>query len=113
MVDIKIGRGFLLVAAIFAVGYLIIFFTVAMDSGGAKQYAEMQAKLALMQSALEHKYGTLVVQSALANAVPGKPLLEHANTYTQASRPGVIVLGMHRSGTVIQLELIYLQFLIE
>ena len=101
MVDIKLGRGFLLVVAIFAVGYMFIFISVAMDSGGAKQYTEMEAKLVALQNALEHKYGTLVVQNALEKAVPGKPLLDHPNTYTRASRPGVIVLGMHRSGTVL------------
>lgn len=106
MVEIKLGRGFLLVGAIFAVGYLIIFITVAMDSGGAQQYAEMQAKMVLMQSALEHKYGTLSVQNALSNGIPGK--LDHANTYTQASRPGVIVLGMHRSGTKLQSQVKFL-----
>ena len=99
MVEIKVGKGFLLVAGILAVGYLIIFITVAMDSGGAKQYKEMQDKLAVMQNALEHKYGTVAVQDVLNSAAAGLPLIEHMNTYTQASRPGVIVLGMHRSGT--------------
>ena len=90
-----------MVVAIFAVGYMFIFISVAMDSGGAKQYSEMEAKLVAVQNALEHKYGTLVVQNALGKAVPGKPFLEHPNTYTRASRPGVVVLGMHRSGTVL------------
>jgi hypothetical protein len=101
MVDIKLGRGFLLVVAIFAVGYLFIFISVAMDSGDAKQYSEMEAKLVAVQNALEHKYGTLVVQNALGKVDPGKPFQDHPNTYTRASRPGVIVLGMHRSGTVL------------
>jgi hypothetical protein len=109
MVDIKLGRGFLLVVAIFAVGYLFIFISVAMDSGDAKHYSEMEAKLVALQNALEHKYGTLVVQNALEKAVPGKPFLEHPNTYTRASRPGVIVLGMHRSGTELHCTVLCLQ----
>jgi hypothetical protein len=93
MVDVKLGRGALLIGAILGLGYMIIFISIMIDPGAGPKFNMMQTEIVELQHKLERKTAAEKIvpvthaESALVVGNDGK-----------ASRPGVIVLGMHRSG---------------
>jgi hypothetical protein len=119
MVDIRLGKGSLLIAIIIVIGYIIIFISVAMSPNSSeskntfdlvriqsqlesskKQYENLKSllqttkeKLAIAQSQNLAKTDK-IIDSALSNNV-----IRIDSNEMKAIRPGVIILGMHRSGT--------------
>ena len=114
--NFKIGRGVLLLIAILLFGYIIIFISVISQSSASSDSKSQQlekeiAKLRKLlgdkesvTSSLERELSELTAVAA-SNDVKNKKAeslekLEKSPTVeSKAIRPGVIVLGMHRSGT--------------
>ena len=88
MVNIRLGWGSLLVASILAIGYVVMFVTVLMGSSGSGNSNLMRDEIIDLQMRLD-------MASKIAPPVIVAPTPSSEN---KATRPGVIVLGMHRSG---------------
>lgn len=93
MVEVKLGRGALLLGAILAVGYIIIFISIMIDPGAGPKFNMMQTELAELQLKLDRKIAA--EKNALHGNARGAVVVGND---VRASRPGVIILGMHRSG---------------
>lgn len=95
MVEVKLGRGALLIGAILGVGYIIIFISIMIDPGAGPKFNMMQTELA----ELHHKLDLKLAAEKIVPVTHAEPALVAGND-VRASRPGVIILGMHRSGTL-------------
>lgn len=93
MVEIKLGRGALLIGAILGVGYLIIFISIMIDPGAGPKFNMMQTEIVELQHKLERK-----IAAEKTNPIAHADSALVAGNDVRASRPGVIILGMHRSG---------------
>jgi hypothetical protein len=93
MVDVKLGRGALLIGAILGLGYMIIFISIMIDPGAGPKFNMMRTELVELQHKLERK---IAAEKIVPKTYTESALV--AGNDVRASRPGVIVLGMHRSG---------------
>lgn len=91
MVSIRLGWGSLLIASILAIGYLVMFVTVLMGSSDNENSKLMRDEIVDLQMRLD-------MASKIAPPVITAPT-PIVSVENKATRPGVIVLGMHRSGT--------------
>ena len=83
-----------MIASILAVGYLVIFATILMGSSDSGKSALMRDEIIDLQMRLE-----------MASKISPPEIVAPAaivSSDKKAIRPGVIVLGMHRSGMYLQ-----------
>ena len=112
MVEIKIGTSSIIIATILGAGYLMMFFSVIMqsskhlESADLGDYMHMQAQLertvkeaGLMQGTLTDMKKKLIIAESTVESMKKSAADPQVNTIeSRISRPGVIILGMHRSG---------------
>ena len=115
MTNIKIGVGSIIIAVILGAGYVIMFFSIIiksshhLDSADMGDYVHMEAQLertmkeaGLMQSKLADLKKQLTEAQSSAELMKKQAADSTKQTVkSKVSRPGVIILGMHRSGKVL------------
>ena len=117
MVDVKLGSGSLVIAIILGIGYIVMFISVVLQSntnlesadsgsGGAdiSSFLKIQSQLEVVKKEsliMERKLVDMankLAQKSTESAVISQAIVPMNEVESRVTRPGVIILGMHRSG---------------
>jgi alanine racemase len=108
--EVKLGSGSILIAIILGIGYVVMFVSIIMESSSHLQSSDIGSDVHI-ESQLEYfKKEALVMEKKLVDlasklAIKGTDTISSQvaispkkTADSKAHRPGVIILGMHRSG---------------